>query len=67
MSASIEIDRDLCMGSGTCILYAPRTFAHDEDTKAIVLDAQGDPMDSIHTAMEACPTSAIKLTDQQGE
>ena len=33
---SVEVDRDLCMGSGVCIAYAPATFAHDAETKAVV-------------------------------
>ena len=33
------------MGSGMCIVYAPNTFAHDDETKAIVVDPDGDPID----------------------
>ena len=29
------------MGSGMCIVYAPDTFAHDDETKAIVVDPDG--------------------------
>jgi ferredoxin len=58
---SIEVDRDLCMGSGMCIVYAPATFAHDEQTKAIVVDPAGDPIDAIRNAVQACPTSALRL------
>jgi ferredoxin len=58
---SIEVDRELCMGSGMCIVYAPATFAHDEQTKAIVVDPAGDPIDAIRNAVQACPTSALRL------
>ena len=58
---TIVIDRELCMGSGQCIVYAPNTFAHDEHTKAIVVDPDGDPIDTIRVAVEACPTSALRL------
>jgi ferredoxin len=58
---SVEIDRELCMGSGMCIVYAPGTFAHDEQTKAVVVDSAGDPIDAIRTAVQACPTSALRL------
>ena len=34
-TVSIVVDRELCMGSGMCIVYAPSTFAHDDETKAI--------------------------------
>ena len=49
------------MGSGMCIVYAPRTFAHDERTKAIVIDPAGDAIDAIRNAVQACPTSALRL------
>jgi ferredoxin len=53
------------MGSGMCIMYAPATFVHDEDTKAVVMDPDGDPDESIRIAVEACPTGALRLTDNQ--
>jgi ferredoxin len=61
---SIEVDRELCMGSGMCIVYAPGTFAHDEHTKAVVVDPAGDPIDAIRNAVQACPTSALRLRPQ---
>ena len=41
--APLSVDREMCMGSGVCIVFAPGTFAHDADTKAIVLEPAGDP------------------------
>lgn len=58
---SVVIDRERCVGSGMCIVYAPGTFAHDEQAKAIVADPAGDPEDVIGTAVEACPTGALRL------
>jgi ferredoxin len=59
----IAVDRELCMGSGMCIIYAPGTFEHDDETKAVVVDPNGDPIESIRNAVQACPTSAITLTE----
>ena len=64
---TIEIDRDVCMGSGMCIVYAPATFAHDDETKAIVVDPTGDPIDAIRNAVQACPTSALRLVTDDNE
>jgi ferredoxin len=65
---TIVVDRDLCMGSGMCIVYAANTFAHDEETKAIVVDPKGDSIDAIRIAIEACPTGALRLiTDEEGD
>ena len=62
----IVIDRELCMGSGMCIVYAPGTFAHDDETKAIVVDPSGDPIEAIRNAVQACPTSAIRVEENAG-
>jgi ferredoxin len=60
---SIVVDRDRCMGSGLCVMYAPGTFEHDEQAKATVVDPAGDPIDAIRTAVEACPVRALQLLD----
>ncbi len=53
------------MGSGMCIMYAPSTFDYDEDTKAMVIDPHGDAIESIRLAVEACPTSALRILENQ--
>jgi ferredoxin len=64
---SIEVDRELCMGSGMCIVYAPNTFEHDGETKAVVVDPAGDQIDAIRNAVQACPTSALRLVTDDNE
>ena len=61
----IAIDRYVCMGSGMCVVYAPETFAHDDEAKAFVADPTGNSLDTIRVAVEACPTGALTLTPQQ--
>ena len=51
------------MGSGMCIMYAPATFAHDGETKAVVTDPSGDADERIRIAVEACPTGALSLME----
>lgn len=60
---TITVDRELCMGSGLCVMYAPGTFSHDEQAKAIVVDPAGDPIDMIRTAVDACPMHALQLDE----
>jgi ferredoxin len=60
---TIAVDRELCMGSGLCVIYAPATFSHDEQAKAVVVDPAGDPIDMIRTAVEACPMHALRLDE----
>jgi ferredoxin len=57
----IEIDRDTCMGSGVCSVYAPETFDLDDDTKSTVIDAAGNPFEQIEAAAAGCPTGAIRV------
>ncbi len=62
---TMEIDRDRCIGSGMCLVYAPGTFAHDEHTKAVADPASTDDLGTIRVAVEACPTHALHLTTNE--
>jgi ferredoxin len=57
----IRVDRDLCMGSAQCSVYAPATFAQDEDAIAVVIDPGGDPQEAIATAVASCPAGALTI------
>ncbi len=59
----ITIDRDRCMGSGSCGFYAPATFDLDDALKAVVVDPAGDPVERIRMAAESCPTNAITIEE----
>lgn len=61
MPYRITIDRDRCIGAGTCVTEAAATFRLDDDDKAVVLDAQGDDDQVILWAGQGCPVSAITL------
>ena len=52
------------MGSGVCLLYAPGTFTHDAEAKAVVLDEPTDDIDAVRTAVAGCPMAALHLTEQ---
>jgi ferredoxin len=58
---TIEIDREVCMGSGVCSVYAPATFELDDEAKSTVVDPAGDPLERIRVAAEGCPTNAITI------
>jgi len=59
----LRIDRERCMGSGSCQFHASKTFDLDAECKAIVIDACGDPPRAIRNAAEGCPTRAIELVE----
>ncbi len=62
----IKIDRDRCMGSGSCQAHAPRVFDLDDECRAIVIDPAGDPHRAIRNAAEGCPTRAIEIEESGG-
>ena len=59
----ITIDRDLCIGAGTCTVVAPKTFYLDDELKAVVKDPEGDNKDTIIEAAKVCPVFAIILEE----
>ena len=63
----IEVDRDLCIGSGDCVESAPDVFALDDDGKAIVLDPDAQPVDEVVEAARNCPVTAIFVIGENGD
>jgi ferredoxin len=61
MGLDVEIDRDLCMGSGNCLYEAPGAFDLDDDSVAIVVDADSVPEEKVIAAARNCPTHAITV------
>jgi ferredoxin len=61
MSIRLEIDRDLCIGSGTCVRLAPAVFALDDEEIAVLLDPQAVDVSKLQLAADACPTEAIRI------
>lgn len=63
----IKVDRDLCIGAGTCVVVAPKTFDLDDELKAVVTYPKGDDEDTIIEAAKVCPVFAIILKDETDE
>jgi ferredoxin len=61
MALEIEIDRDLCMGSGNCVFEAPGVFSLDGDSAAVIIDPEASPEDLVFAAARKCPTQAISV------
>jgi len=57
----IEINREVCMGSGNCSFWAPGVFDLDDDGIAILVDIDAAPEEKIVLAAQGCPTQAITL------
>lgn len=63
----IDIDKDLCIGCGTCVSIAPKSFKLTDNGKAEVIEPQEDDKTKIKEAIDSCPVSAIKSIDQDGK
>jgi ferredoxin len=61
----VEVDRDRCVGSGTCEALAPTVFEVDDDgVLAVVRSRPGqDELPDVRDAVTACPTRALALVD----
>ena len=68
MSIEIDVDRDLCIGSATCVRLAPGVFVLDDDEIATVRDPSAVGGDKLRLAADACPTAAIAISGEtEGE
>ena len=61
----IEVDRERCVGSGTCEMLAPDLFEVGDDGIVAVLrpEPDGADVDLAEDAVQACPTQALSLVD----
>jgi ferredoxin len=57
----VEVDRDRCVGSGTCEALAPGIFEVDDDGVLIVHrpEPREDELADVREAVLACPTRAL--------
>ncbi len=60
----VKVDKNICIGCGTCVVIAPKSFKLGDDGKAEIVKPQEDSEEKIKEAVDSCPVSAIKSTDQ---
>ena len=67
MTERIEVDKELCISSGTCVETYPAAFRFDDDELAETTDGAAELSgDDKRDAARLCPTGAILLYDEQG-
>lgn len=62
----VRIDRELCIGVGNCVAYAPTAFELDHENKAVVLDPSSVDDNTLLEAAKSCPENAIIVEDDEG-
>jgi ferredoxin len=63
----VEVDRDLCIGSGDCVATEPDVFELDDEGKAVVIDPDAAATDDIVEAARNCPVTAIFVIGEGGD
>ncbi len=63
--SGVEVDRERCVGSGTCEMLAPDVFEVGDDGVVVVLRRRpaDDDVEAVYDAVQQCPTQALTLTD----
>ncbi|MCD4693841.1 ferredoxin [bacterium] len=56
---SIKIDKETCIGCGTCVGLCPSVFGMDDDGKAKVISE--DDLECAKNAESACPVESISI------
>ena len=63
---SVRVERELCIGSGYCVRFAPAVFRLDEEEIAVVIDEDGGSEAERTKAADSCPAGAIYLDEEPG-
>lgn len=59
MTKVIKVDKEVCIGCGTCTVLAPKSFKLDVDGKAEAINPAGDTPEIIKEAIDSCAVLAI--------
>ena len=59
----MKVDKDKCIGCGTCVAIAAKSFKLTDDGKAIFIEPPGDEEAKIQEAIDSCPVAAIESAD----
>lgn len=55
----VAVDKNKCIGCGTCVGLAPEIFEIGADNKAQVKEQFVDDVEKVKLAVDACPAQAI--------
>ncbi len=60
MSKKIIVDREKCIGCGTCVALASEIFELNKEGKSTVKKSAEINEETLKLAVDSCPTQAIK-------
>lgn len=63
----IKLDKEKCIGCGTCAAICPANFEMDNDSKAKVIKEEIENLGCNRSAEENCPVGAISIRPLSGK
>ncbi|MBA3471696.1 MAG: ferredoxin [Rubrobacter sp.] len=63
----VEVDQDMCVGSGNCVEVAKGAFKLNDEDKAEVDDPTAVSVEELREAEEQCPVAAILVEEQDSD
>lgn len=63
MTTKVNVDRELCIGSGNCVHISRGATELDDEGVATVVDAAAATPEQWKQAARSCPTSAIEVVE----
>jgi ferredoxin len=61
----VEANRDICIGSGMCVMTAPVVFDQDDDGTVVLLTVEvpDEQAELARRAVGICPSGALRTVD----
>jgi len=63
----IKVDQDTCIGCGSCVSLAEKTFKLNENGKSTPIDPAEDSEEAIQGAIDSCPVTAISWMEETND
>ena len=64
---TVSVDRELCIGAGTCVAISPTVFELDAEKKAIFKEGGTTDEATVLMAAQSCPVKAVIIKDETGQ
>ncbi|OQX51329.1 hypothetical protein B5M47_01255 [candidate division CPR3 bacterium 4484_211] len=61
----VKVNKETCIGCGTCVNLASETFQIGTDGKSSVVNQEGNTDEEKLTAAQSCPVEAIEAVDKE--
>ena len=65
----VAANRDVCIGSGLCVLTAPAVFDQDDEALVVVLmnEVTAEQAAAVSQAIDRCPSGALRRLDDESD